>query len=74
MSIEPIAHLSRTARIAYSRHPVARLCRIWRNVAEDQLFDNFAVAARRDGALALAAEPPGASDAVAKACAIACMP
>jgi hypothetical protein len=35
MSIALVANLRRTARIAYSRHPVARLCRIWRSIAGD---------------------------------------
>jgi hypothetical protein len=33
MNIEPVGQFRRAARIAYSRHPIARLLRLWRCVA-----------------------------------------
>jgi len=77
MSIETIDRLSRVTRVAYSRHPIARLYRGWRRVAGDQvecfadvLFLPLAGLALSLFLLGL----PGTSDAVAAACATACFP
>ncbi len=77
MSIETIDRLSRVARIAYSRHLIARLYRGWRRVSgeevaclADVLFLPLAGLALSLFLLGL----PGTSDAVAAACATACFP
>jgi hypothetical protein len=78
MSLGTVEHLSRVARVAYSRHPAARFYRAWRRFAGDQdetgivdvLFLPLAGLALSLFLLSL----PGASEAVAAACAIACLP
>jgi hypothetical protein len=74
MIIESVAHLRRTARIAYSRHPVARLCRIWHRVAQDQLVDILPLPLAGLALSLWLLSLPGASNAVAEACAVACLP
>jgi len=82
MSFGHLHRLQRTARIAYSRHPVAWLYRTWRYFSDDG-EDEFG-----DGQVNVLLLPltllaltvllvmtvPGASDAVAATCATACMP
>ncbi|HWB50420.1 MAG TPA: hypothetical protein VG651_15020 [Stellaceae bacterium] len=78
MSLETVGYLTRVARVAYSRHPVARVYRAWRRLAGDRgdaavadvLFLPLAGLALSLFLLSL----PGASDAVAAACATACFP
>ncbi len=74
MSIEPVAHLRRAAHIAYSRHPVARLWRIWHRANEDRLVDILLLPLTGLALSLWLLSLPGASDAVADACAVACMP
>jgi len=80
MSIEPVERLGRTARIPYSRHPAARLCRFWRRVAgdpaqnEDQLADILLLPLAGLALSLFLLGLPGTSDAIAAACAVACMP
>ena len=75
MSIAPVAHLRRTARIAYSRHPVARLSRIWRSVVGDPPQTEVFLLPLAGLAFSLfVLSLPGASDAIAEACAVACLP
>jgi hypothetical protein len=75
-TIEPVSQIASIA--AYSRHPATQLCRAWRHV----------VGRKEDGGIVgvlplplaglaislLLLSMPGTSDAVAAACAIACMP
>jgi hypothetical protein len=78
MSLETVGRLSRVARVAYSRHPAARVYRTWRRIAGDQgeggiaeiLFLPLAGLALSLFLLSI----PGASQAVAAACATACLP
>jgi hypothetical protein len=78
MSLGTVGRLSRVTRIAYSRHPVARLYRSWRRMAGDQgegqigevLFLPLAGLALSLFLLGT----PGASEAVAAACSVACLP
>jgi hypothetical protein len=74
MSIEPVAHLLRTAHIAYSRHAVAQCYRIWRRVNEDRLVDILLLPLAGLALSLFLLSLPGASDAIAEACAVACMP
>ena len=75
MSIAPVTHLRRTARIAYSRHPVARLCQIWRSIAGDPPQTEVFLLPLAGLALTLfVLSLPGASDAITEACTVACMP
>jgi hypothetical protein len=74
MSIESFERLSRAARIPYSRHPVARLCRMWRHVAQDQLVVILLLSLAGLALSLFLLSVPGASDAIAEACAVACMP
>ncbi len=82
MSIERVEQFRRTARIAYSRHPLARLHRAWRRFAGDPSRDTEDRAADvlllpLVGlllTLLLLGTVPGASDAIAAACSAACMP
>ena len=78
MSLETIGRVSRVARVAYSRHPAARVYRSWRRIAGDEgeggiadiLFLPLAGLAFSLFLLSI----PGASAAVAAACSIACLP
>lgn len=83
MSIESVRRFRRIAHIAHSRHPVARLYRCWRyfgGPAEQREPDGGPVNALLLPltllvlTALLVATVPGASDAVASACGIACMP
>jgi hypothetical protein len=82
MGIEQIVSLRRISWIAYSRHPVARLCCAWRNFAGDpaRRSDSHAVdilsmpLAGLALTILLLATMPDASDAIAAACSMACMP
>jgi hypothetical protein len=76
MSLGTIPRVSRVARIAYSRHPAARLYRTWRCVVgRDGEFTGVLLLPLAGLALSLfLLSIPGASDAVAAACSIACLP
>jgi hypothetical protein len=82
MSIEPVVRFRRIARIAYSRHPAARWYRLWRWLAagstgeiEQDAGDVFVLPlAGLAFSLWLLGTIPGASDAIAAACATACLP
>jgi hypothetical protein len=50
------------------------LCRIWRHVAEDQLVDILLLSLAGLALSLFLSSLPGASDAIAEACAVACMP
>jgi len=82
MSIEPVIRFRRTVRVAYSRHPLARLYRGWLRLVDDP-------DARGEGCAAdilmlplvglaatawVLAAVPGASEAIAAACSTACLP
>ncbi len=80
MSIEPpVEHLRWIVRAAYSRHPAARLFRLWRHLTTDP-----SGAAAADTLLLpltvltltlwVLGTVPGAVGAIATACATACMP
>jgi hypothetical protein len=79
MSSRTMQRLARTTRIAYSRHPVARLYRSWRRAAGDNEEIGIAdVVVLPLAGLALSLyvlSIPGAGAAVAAACSAgACMP
>jgi hypothetical protein len=82
MSIEPVARFRRSARVAYSRLPTARLYRAWRYFTVDPSGRNQYCAADilllpLTGlmlTLWLLGTVPGASDAISEACATVCMP
>jgi hypothetical protein len=82
MSIVPVPRFRRAARIAYSRHPLARLRRAWRRFADDPSRRSDVSAADilllpLAGlmlTLLLLSTVPGGSDAIAAACSTACMP
>lgn len=75
MSLETIG---RVCRVAYSRHPAARLYRTWqRVVGRDGDATTADVLLLPLAGLALSLfllSIPGTSDAVASACSLACMP
>lgn len=82
MTIEPVVRFRRLARVAYSRHPAARWYRLWRwwttdptgeteHCAADILLLPLAGLA---ASLWILGSVPGASDAIAAACATVCMP
>jgi|HubBroStandDraft_2_1064218.scaffolds.fasta_scaffold400819_2 hypothetical protein len=82
MSIEPISRIRRAAHIAYSQGRIARLYRAWRRFADDPsrqsdigradilLLPLIGLALT----LLLLGTVPSASDMIADACSIACMP
>jgi hypothetical protein len=74
MSFGTVKRVSRISRIAYSRHPAARLYRTWRRVVgRDGEFTSVLLLPLAGLAFSLfLLSTPGASDAVATAC--ACMP
>ena len=81
MSLGTVERLSRTVRVAYSRHPAARLYRIWRRwtgtgAGEDQVCAADILLLPLAGlALSLfVLSVPGAGEAIADACSTACMP
>ena len=82
MSIAQLTHLRRTANIAYSRHPVARLYRGWRYFSDgsgNELDDgaiNVLLLPLTLLALTilLIATVPGVSDAITSTCEMVCMP
>ncbi len=81
MSIEPVVRFRRIARTAYSRHPVARWCRLWRWLANPDGGTEHCAAdilllplAGLAASLWVLGTVPGASDMVAAACATVCMP
>jgi len=82
MSIEPVVRFRRIAHIAYSRHPVARWSRLWRSLTVDPTgetelcFADILVLPLAGLAMSLwvLGTVPGASEAIANACATACMP
>lgn len=78
MSLGTIARLSRVARVAYSQHPAARLHRAWRRVTGDDGETTIAdVLLLPLAGLAFSLfllSLPGTSEAVAAACAAACLP
>ena len=82
MSTDRIDNFLRTARVAYSQHPLARLRRIWGRLTEDAPSDTDMSAADilllpLVGLLLtvlLLTTVPGASDAISAACSTACMP
>jgi hypothetical protein len=82
MSIERVVRFRRTMRVAYSRHPTARLLRTWRRFgtdpsgraqhsAADVLLLPLAGLALT---LWLLGTVPGASEAISLACSAECMP
>jgi hypothetical protein len=75
MSLETIRR-GRVARIAYSRHPAARLYRTWRRVVgRDGEFTSILLLPLAGLTFSLfLLSTPGASDAVAAACSLACLP
>jgi hypothetical protein len=66
----------RVAHIAYSRHPAARFYRVWqRVVGRDGEFTGVLLLPLAGLAFSLLLlSTPGASDAVAAACSLACLP
>jgi hypothetical protein len=78
MSLETVERLSRAARVAYSRHPAARLYRVWRRLAgepEEAALADVLLLPLAGLALSLfLLSLPGAADAVAEACSAACLP
>ena len=64
------------AHVAYSRHPAARLYRTWRRVVgRDGEFTGLLLLPLAGLAFSLfLLSMPGASDAVAAACSLACLP
>jgi len=78
MSLETVGRISRAARVAYSRHPAARVFRTWRRIAGDQGESGIAeILFLPLAGLAFSLfllSTPGASAAVAAACATACLP
>ena len=82
MSTGRIDNFLRTARVAYSHHPLARARRVWWRLTEDAARDTDIGAADilllpLAGLLLtvlLLATVPGASDAISAACSTACMP
>jgi hypothetical protein len=78
MSLGTVGRLSRVTRIAYSRHPAALLYRCWRHVAgrpgEAQLADVLLLPLAGLAISLFLLSLPGASAAVAAACATACLP
>jgi len=70
--------LSRAARIAYSRHPAARLWRTWRRIidrdGEATISDVLLLPLAGLAFSLFLLGTPGASDAVAAACSLACFP
>ena len=80
MSIEPVERFYRTARVAYSRHPAAQFYRAWRRLAGDdgqaegRIVDVFLPPLAGLALSLFLLSLPGASDAVAAACSLACMP
>jgi hypothetical protein len=75
MSVGKLSYFRRTAHIAYSRHPIARLYRCWRSFSgsEDELDDGPTNAlllplAMLGLTLLLVGTVPGVSDAVAATC------
>jgi hypothetical protein len=82
MNIERVVRFRRAVRIAYSRHPAARLSRAWRSFSTDPSRRSACSAADilllplagLALTLWLLGTVPGASDAVSMACSTACMP
>lgn len=75
MSLEQAWRVGRAARIAYSRHPAAEAYRTWRRVARSHAADILLLPLTALAlGLLLLGTVPGASDAVAAACAAACLP
>ena len=72
------ADLPRCARIAYSRHPAAQLWRTWRRVGgrdgEATIADVMLLPLAGLALSLFLLSMPGASDAVAETCALACYP
>lgn len=78
MSLGTVGRISRVARIAYSRHPAALLYRSWRRVVgregEATITDVMLLPLAGLTLSLFLLSLPGASDAVAAACSLACMP
>jgi hypothetical protein len=82
MNIEPVDRLRRAARVAYSRHPMARLYRAWGRITEDPdgqteyCAADILVLPLAGLALTLwvLGTVPGASETIGAACSMACMP
>ena len=82
MNIETLGRMRRTANIAYSNHPVARLYRGWRYFIDDTEYElgggrvNVLLLPLVMLALTvlLIATVPGVSDAIAATCEPLCMP
>jgi hypothetical protein len=82
MNIEPVVRFQRAARIAYSRHPAARLFRLRQYFSADpsgradQSIADILLLPLAGLVLTLwfLGTVPGASDAISMACSTACMP
>jgi hypothetical protein len=76
MSLGTVGRVHRIAGIAYSQHPAARLYRTWRRVVgHDREFTSVLLLRLAGLAFSLLLlSTPGASDAVAAACSLACLP
>ena len=75
MSLGRATRLWRTARSAYSPHPVAKSYRAWRYFAAGRAADIVLLPLTLMMlTLFLLGTVPGASDMIAVACSIACMP
>ena len=78
MSLETIGRTSRIARVAYSRHLAALLYRAWRHVVgregEATIGDVLLLPLAGLALSLFLLNIPGASDAVAAACSLACLP
>ena len=78
MSLVTMGRVRRTARIAYLQHPVARLYRIGRHAiggdGEGTIGDVLVLPLAGLALSLFLLSIPGASDAVASACSLACMP
>jgi hypothetical protein len=76
MSLGTVGRVYRVARIAYSRHPAAWLYRTWQRVAgRDGEFTGVLLLPLAGLAFSLLLlSTPSASQAVAAACSLACLP
>jgi len=75
VEIEAARRLRRAACIAYSRHPAAISYRAWRSLAAVRAADHLLLPLTGLMLmLLLLVSVPGASDMIAEACSIACMP
>ena len=78
MSLGTVGRISRIARVAYSRHPAARLYRTWQRVVgrdgEATIGDVLLLPLAGLALSLFLLSIPGTSDCVAAACSFACMP